>query len=48
MLKFKQLLWIVLGLLLLGILSAISQNNNKTGPCCPFSIKPVNENEVVN
>jgi len=43
----KKYLLIVIGLLMLFLLSSI--NRNKTGPCCPFSMKPVNNlNGTVN
>jgi hypothetical protein len=36
----KKYLLIAIGLLLLALLSSL--NRGKSGPCCPFSIKPVN------
>jgi len=35
--KFKQIIIIIIGLLLLCFLSA--RNKNKAGTCCPFKIK---------
>ncbi len=38
---------IVMGLLLLAFLSSV--NRGKSGPCCPFSMKPVdNLNGAIN